>query len=233
MKPRLQNGITLIELLIAMSLLGLISLGMLFAMRIGVNSWQHANKRMSADRSVIAASDLITEQLAGARAKVVGWGPLERRAGFLYFEGRAGRMRLLTDYSVAARVRGGMWIAEYWFESNARNECRLMYNERPFRSDDDIASTVNQVVTGPAGYVADYRAPVTSASTRVLYSGIHNCTFEYLVEPFNAPVYWTPNWTSDNRLLPRAVAVRFKGEEADGIAPVAIVATLNAREVWP
>jgi len=236
MKSRSQIGITLIELLVAITLLGFVSLGLLFAMRVGISAWQRANARMSADRAVVAAGDLLTAQLGGARARNIGWGERERRVAFLYFEGIPDRLRFLTDYSVATRTRGGVWLAEYWFEHNAANECRLLYNESPWRSDDDAASTIEQVVQEPAGVRVTFRATVKGPSTRILYSGLHDCTFEYLIEPSGRPVFWSSSWSdsaSGARFLPHAVAVRFKAAEGKGIAPVATVAMLNTREVWP
>ena len=227
------SGVTLVELLVVITLLGFVSLALLFAMRVGVTAWQHANARMSADRAVVAASDLLAAQLGGARPRRVGWGERERRVAFLYFEGRPDRLRFLTDYSVATRTRGGVWLAEYWFEHNASNECRLLYNESSWRSDDDAASTVDQVVQEAAGISVTFRAAVKGPATRILYSGLHDCSFEYLIEPIDRPVFWSPGWAGDPRFLPHAVAVRFKATEGKGIAPVATVAMLNTREVWP
>ncbi|GEM_PF-3692430 len=234
MNRRSQRGVTLVELLAAITLLGFVSLALLFAMRIGVNAWQHGDRRMAADRSVVAAADLISAQLGDARAHNVGWGPLERRVSFLLFDGAADRLQFITHNSVAARERGGWWLAEYWFEHDARNNCRLLYNEYPFQSDADAAAVVDQVGPGANGLLAvQYRAPRISANTRVLYTGIHDCAFEYLIEPQDQPVYWGKFWPGDNYKLPRAVAVRFAGEGVRGIAPVATVAMINAREVWP
>src|ERR1035438_3865967 len=133
------HGVTLVELLVAITLLGFVSLGLLFAMRIGIGSWQRGDARMAHDRAVVTAGDLITAQLAGAQARIVGWGPREQRVAFLLFDGAADRLHFITRYSVAARERGGSYLAEYWFERNARNECRLLYNEYPFRNDNDAA----------------------------------------------------------------------------------------------
>lgn len=228
-----QAGVTLMELLVAITLLGLVSLGLLFAMRVGVSAWQRASARMSADRSTVAAANLLTAQLGGARAKYVEWSDRDRRASFLYFEGRSDRLRFLTDYSVATRARGGVYLAEYWFEHNAANECRLLYNESPVHSDADALSTVAEVVQAPAETVITFRAAGRTTSTRILYSGLSGCSFEYLIEPYDKPVFWSANWPGDPRLLPHAVAVRFQSHESRGIAPVATVAIVNAREVWP
>jgi prepilin-type N-terminal cleavage/methylation domain-containing protein len=233
MDTKTQHGVTLIELLVAITLLGFVSLGLLFAMRIGINSWQRGDARLAADRAVVTAADLITAQLASAQARNVGWGPLEHRVSFLLFDGSAERLHFLTRYSVAARERGGSYLAEYWFEHNARNECRLLYNEYPFRNDNDAAAVVDQVVDDRSGMAVLYRAPHAGPNTRILYTRIHDCAFEYLIEPTDRPVYWGRFWPGDPSLLPHAVAVRFQGWEAGGIAPVATIATINARKVWP
>jgi len=230
---RTQRGVTLIELLVVITLLGLVSLGLLFAMRVGVSSWQRANARMSADRAVVAANDLLSAQLGGASARMVGWGQRENRIAFVYFEGRPDRLRFLTDYSVASRTRGGVWLAEYWFESNAAKECRLLYNETNWRSDDDAASTIESGSYAADGLHVNFRAAVPGLSTRILYTGLYNCSFEYLIETPNLPVYWGQSWPGDPRLLPHAVAVRFAATERKGIAPVATVTMLNTREVFP
>jgi type II secretory pathway pseudopilin PulG len=234
MKHKSQLGITLIELLVAITLLGFVSLGVLFALRIGISSWQRGDARMAADRAAITAGDLIAAQLAGAQARTVGWGPREQRTSFLLFDGAADRLQFLTRYSVASRERGGSYLAEYWFEHNASNVCRLLYNEYPFRNDNDATAVVEQIAVDRAGQpVVVYRAPHAGPNTRVLYGGLHDCAFEYLIEPQNRPVYWGRFWPGDPRFLPHAVAVRFVGAEAGGIAPVATIAMINAREVHP
>jgi len=230
---RATRGVTLIELLVVITLLGLVSLGLLFSMRVGVSAWQRANARMSADRAVVAASDLLAAQLGGARARTIGWGQREQRISFVYFEGRADRLRFLTDYSVASRTRGGTWLAEYWFQSNAAKECRLLYNETNVRSEDDVAPTIEQAGFNTNGLYVNFRGAVAGPSTRILYNNLRDCSFQYLIEPPNLPVYWGEAWPGDPRLLPHAVAVRFSGTEGRGIAPVATVAMLNTREVFP
>jgi len=238
MKPKPQHGVTLIELLVAITLMGFVSLGLLFAMRLGIGSWQRGDARLAADRAVVAAGDLITAQLSSAQARNVDWVQGDQRMQFLLFEGGADRLHFLTSYSVASRGRGGSWLAEYWFEHDARNECRLLYNEYPFGSDRDAAAVVEQLVPDRSGQLfVQYRAPHAGPNTRILYTGIHDCAFEYLIDPLDqgraGPVYWGKFWPGDPRHLPRAVAVRFRGSEGRSIAPVATVTMINAREVRP
>ena len=230
----LSRGVTLIELLAAITLLGMVSLALLFSLRIGSSAWQRANARMAADRRVVAAADLLSTQLADARPRRVFWGPPERPASFAYFEGAPNRLRFLTSYSLAARSRGGLWLAEYSIEGDS-GTCRLLYNEWPFRMDSDVAWTVREAGfdAGKNRMVVDFSPPARDPEPRELHRNLEKCGFEYLIEPPQGEAFWGPQWETNSQFLPRAVALRFKGKETGGIAPVATVATLPWREVLP
>ena len=233
------NGVTLIELLVAITLLGLVSLALLFSLRIGSSAWQRANARMAADRRVVAAAELLSNQLADAQPRRVFWGLPERPVSFVYFEGAQDRLRFLTGYSLAARARGGLWLAEYSIERSTpggeAGTCSLLYNEWPFRVDSDVASTVRE-----AGYdtvsgrlAVEFSPSARDPQPRELYRNLEKCSFEYLIEPPQKDAYWGPRWETNSQFLPRAVALRFQGRESGGIAPVATVTVLPWREVSP
>ena len=60
-----QSGVTLIELLVAVSLLSLLSVGMLFAMRVGLNAMGRTNARVISNRRVLGVERILTQQIAG------------------------------------------------------------------------------------------------------------------------------------------------------------------------
>ena len=60
-----EAGTTLIELLIAVSLVSLISVGMLMAMRIGLNTMGKTNEKFIANRKAIGVEKIVLSQLAG------------------------------------------------------------------------------------------------------------------------------------------------------------------------
>ena len=250
-----QRGVTLLELLVVITLLGLVSLGLVSSLRIGSSAWRRGNARLAADRRVVAATDLLSAQLANAQARPVRWGPAtssanrafdssaDREVRFAYFDGAPDRLRFLSTYSLEARSRGGLWLAEYFFVRKESETCDLLYNEWPFRDDRDVASTVRA-----AGYDitrgrqrVDFAPAARTASTRELYRGLRQCHFEYLTEPADfspsreerQESFWAPEWETNAKFLPKAVAARFVGTEAGGIAPVGIVATLHVREIAP
>ncbi len=232
MRPLSKRGVTLIELLVAISLMGMISLALLFSMRIGSGAWRRGNARMAANRGVIAAGDLISAQLADVQARRVKWGPDDSPTFFAYFDGAPERLRLLTSYSLALRSRGGVWLAEYFFVKEG-DGCALRYYERQYDTDRDIASTVRGAGFDPFANRMSvlFNSDPPASSGRTLYTGLRDCRFEYLIEPQDAPAYWGKYWITNDRYLPRSVAVRVEGPEQGGIAPVATVATLHLNEV--
>ncbi len=233
----LLRGVTLLELLVVVTLLGLVSLGLLFSLRIGSSAWHRGNARMLADRRVVAAAGLLSAQLADAQARRIRWGPQERQVQFAYFDGAPDRLRFLTSYSLRAQARGGLWLAEYFFARAEDGTCDLLYNERPFQDDADVASTVEAANFDPAARGGRWQIVFVpaqrDASTRVLYRGLKECHFEYLIESPQGEAHWGPEWEADAKLLPRAAAARFTGTELGGIAPLAMVVTIHAREVRP
>jgi prepilin-type N-terminal cleavage/methylation domain-containing protein len=221
-----QRGVTLIELLVAITLLGLVSLSLLFALRIGSSAWQRGSARLAVDRRVVAVHDLLTTQLGEVRPARVGWGPREKRVAFAYFDGAPDRLRFITSYSLERQGRGGLWLAEY-----ALRDGELRYRELPFVDDEDAVPTILECHFEDARLVVSFAPP--ARESRVLLSGLGDGAFEYLIEPPQREAYWGRAWPVDGQWLPRSVALRFTAQEAGGIAPVAVVASLNVHEVKP
>ena len=62
---RSRSGVTLIEVLIAVSLLSLLSLGILMALRVGMNAMAKAQKKLMDNRRAAGAQRILAQQLAG------------------------------------------------------------------------------------------------------------------------------------------------------------------------
>ena len=62
---RTQSGVTLIELLIAITLVSLLTVGIMFAMRIGLNTLERSNARFIANRRVMGVDRVMHQQLGG------------------------------------------------------------------------------------------------------------------------------------------------------------------------
>jgi type II secretory pathway component PulJ len=60
MKPRSEAGITLMELLVAMALLSLLSVSMLFAIRIGLSAMEKSQDRLQTNRRVMGVEKVFS-----------------------------------------------------------------------------------------------------------------------------------------------------------------------------
>ena len=110
-----EAGVTLLELLIAVSLVALLSVGMAFALRISLDGSKRAQDRVGANRRVLGVERVLREQISNlmpvatpCRANAEsGAQPLP------LFEGLPGTMRLVSTYSLAEAGRGVPKLLEY------------------------------------------------------------------------------------------------------------------------
>ena len=65
MRRRSTAGVTLMELLIAVLLLSLLSVGLLFALRIGLNAYSKTQTRLMDNRRVAGAQRILEQELEG------------------------------------------------------------------------------------------------------------------------------------------------------------------------
>ena len=65
MKRGSRAGLTLMEVLVAVTLLSLLSVGMLFAIRIALNAMQKTNHRLTSNRRVLSSQRILEQQIAG------------------------------------------------------------------------------------------------------------------------------------------------------------------------
>ena len=70
-----EAGVTLIEILIAVSLLSLLSVGILLAMRIGFNTMDKVDSRLVSNRRVSYARRIIENEIAGYTYTMADWMP--------------------------------------------------------------------------------------------------------------------------------------------------------------
>ena len=123
-----QRGVTLIELVIAVSLVALLSLGMLFAMRVGLNAMARSNATLMANRRVVSVQRILEAQTANlipVPALCSG------TAKIAFFQGEAQSMRFVSSYSLHEGDRGLPRILEFQVIPGDHGAgVRLVVNER-------------------------------------------------------------------------------------------------------
>lgn len=195
-----EAGVTLLELLIAVSLVALLSVGMALALRIALDGSARAQDRIGGNRRVLGVERILREQISNlmpvatpCRANAQsGVQPLP------LFEGLPGTMRLVSTYSLAEAGRGIPMLLEYQIipgEDGAG--VRLIVNELPWNGPAPLVPPCSGINTGPDGQPYALFPPVIAGPhSFVLADKLAYCRIAYL-EARQPPELerWVDQWT--------------------------------------
>jgi prepilin-type N-terminal cleavage/methylation domain-containing protein len=201
MNRRAQAGLTLIEVLIAVSLLSLLSLGMLFALRIGLNSMIKANAKLMDNRRVAGTQRVLQQQLAGFMPMMAMCGviPGGGKPGFRapFFQGEIESMRMISSYSLESAARGIPHILEFHVIPGEQDKgVRLVVNEIPFTGPFSAGALCLGLRPEPPGQQTLRFQPIEAGATSfVLADKLAYCRFSYLIAvPPPLLQVWRPTW---------------------------------------
>jgi prepilin-type N-terminal cleavage/methylation domain-containing protein len=208
-RRRAQSGVTLIEVLIATTLLSLLSVAMLFAMRIGLNTFSKTNDRLMEDRRVGGAQRILTEEIEGLTpisAPCAGTSLTpDAQAGsaqtISFFQGAPQTMRLVSTFSLQLAWRGLPQILELAVIPGEEGRgVRLVVNELPYTGPPSAGRFCVGFAPDPiTGVAMPQFAPVLPGpQSFVLADQLAFCRFFYLTpgpQPGLPPV-WTPGWSA-------------------------------------
>ena len=206
-----QHGITLMELLVAMTLLSLLSVAVLFGLRIGLNAMERSNDRMRTNRRVLGIERVITQQIAGlipVKADCVTT-PQAPPARLPFFQGEPETMRFVSAYSLNEAGRGYPRILEYQVTPGENGVgVRLIVNELwysgPLSAGSACAGVVPNPANGPPMMI--FRPVQVGPSSFVLADKLASCRFFYKEEKQPPlPDLWFERWR--RRRTPNAIRI--------------------------
>ena len=222
-----QRGVTLIELLIAVTLVALLSTGMLIAIRLGLSTMEKVNDRLYGNRRVMSVNRIIDSEIAGIvfnKTECVGGGV--PAGSITFFQGEPGTMRFVSTFSLDEAARGYPKILEFQVIPGETEGVRLIVNEHIFagplstgrfclgRHPDVPVPAFLPVQTGPQSFVLADRL----AACRFLYR-------EVVPEPpFER---WVPVWGKDT--LPSAIRIEMVPLASDKLRLPLITVTAPVR----
>ena len=224
MRPRARAGVTLMEMLIAVTLFALLSVAMLYAFRIGLMAYSNTQTRLMDNRRVAGAQRILEAELQGMIPVVAQCGATAENGGTkaAFFQGEPATMRLVSTYSLQEASRGMAQILEIFTApgENGQGE-RLLVNEIPYTG----PLTAGRLCTGSGHYL-----PVgATEKSFVLADKLAYCRFTYLTVPLDiVPVpIWGPVFTG--KTWPRAVRIEMAPLQADPsrLQPITVTALIR------
>jgi hypothetical protein len=228
-KRRSSAGVTLMELLIAVTLVSLLSAGIVISLRVGLSAMNKADTRLMANRRVASVERILNEEISGIMPVVADCHPPGDAAvvRIAFFQGEAASMRLASTYSLQQGSRGQPMILEFQVIPGENNQgVRLVVNERLYAGPQEAGLTCLGVAPVPLTGVTGPRfLPISiGANSFVLADKLAFCRFSYRqVVPVPPAVKWLARWT-EPQFLPDAVRIEMAPLTADSgrLQPVSL-----------
>src|SRR5271165_1763694 len=127
---RSERGVTLIELMIAITLVATLSVGMLMAMRTSMITLEKTDSRLQLNRRVMSAEQILSREISGVMP-VLG-DCLNASGGVArlpIFSGTERTLHLVSTYSLAEGARGSPRILDLQVIPAQGGGVRLIVNE--------------------------------------------------------------------------------------------------------
>lgn len=230
---RSRTGVTLIEVLIAVSLLSLLSVGILLALRVGMSAMDKANRRLMDNRRAVGARRIIEAQLAGLIPVIAVFSPGSDATGVKvpFFEGREQSMRFVSSYSLQEAARGLPQILEFQVIPGEERGVRLVVNENLYTG----PLSAGAFCLGPGqdpelGVQTQRFIPIVVGSRSfVLADHLAYCRFSYLGVLANQTLeQWSPAWIPINR-WPLGIRIEMASLDTDAgrLKPLTVTAPVH------
>lgn len=229
---RSRTGVTLIEVLIAVSLVSLLSVGILLALRVGMSAMEKANRRLMDNRRAVGARRIIEAQLAGLMPVIAVFSPGSEGPGVKipFFEGREQSMRFVSSYSLQEAARGLPQILEFQVIPGEERGVRLVVNENLYSG----PLSAGAFSLGPGqdpelGVETQRFIPiVVGPRSFVLADHLAYCHFSYLGTLPNKEEQWSAAWIPINQ-WPLGIRIEMASLDTDAgrLKPLTVTAPVH------
>ena len=208
---RRDAGVTLIELLIAVLLLSLLSVGIVLTLRISMSAMTKSDSKLMANRRVASVERILDQEIEGIMPVTADCQPRPGVKGppLMFFQGEGQSMRLASTYSLHQGQRGLPMILEYQVVPGENDEgVRLVVNEHWYTGPEGAGVYCIGIGPGSDGGPPGPRfAPISvGADSFVLVDKLAYCRFSFRDprNPGETPV-WVQRWIKP--VLPNAIRI--------------------------
>ncbi len=188
------EGFTLVEMMVAVTLVALMALALWSVLRISVTSWKRGTEEIDANQRHRATMDLVQKQIASMYPLVP---PLDLQAGTgvaPVFTGTEAGMQFISLCPLRFRDHPGLALVSYEVVRSDSGSYSLVERETRYLG----GNPATQTNENPEGEPAD-----------VIFDGLESLTFEYC-DPGTAelPLQWVRDWdATDQGRLPSAISM--------------------------
>ncbi|MGE5645901.1 MAG: type II secretion system protein J [Acidobacteriota bacterium] len=227
------RGVTLIEMLIAVSLLSILTVGLALVLRVGLSALDKVNAKLMANRRAASVQRILRSEIESfiPATGVCPGAPGIPPSKIAFFDGRPDSMRLVSSYSLQEAARGAPRILEFHVIPGEQDKgVRLIVNETIYAGPLSTLGMCLGVLPDPeTGRTRPRFAPIEAGSRSfVLADRLAYCRFSYRrALPPPALEQWLPAWIFPD--WPTAVRVDMAPLEPDSTRVPLVTATVPIR----
>jgi prepilin-type N-terminal cleavage/methylation domain-containing protein len=229
---RSRAGVTLMEMLIAVTLLSLLTLGMLMVMRVGLMAYSKTGDKLMENRRVTGAQRVLEDELMGlmpVTPPCLG-NPDLVALHFNFLQAEPQRMRMVSGFSLQEGWRGHPQILEFLvIPGEDGRGVRLVVNETPYSPGIAGRACIGTAQDPETGATVPVFPQIEAGrGSFILADKLEFCRFSYYTgtgHP-NDPVAWRPAATG--RGWPYGIRIEMAPLEPDPsrLQPLTVTAPL-------
>jgi general secretion pathway protein J len=206
------KGYTLLEMLISITLVGLLMTGLVVSVHVANKSWEKGEAKLRQVHAAEEQAQFMLQQIASLVPYKVASSSPDLPGDFFILEASATRLRFLSTYGTRYRSRAGLLWDEYAIVRAPRADYLLALRETPVRDDTTLVPLLIERLrsdpdTGKSEIV--YRPFLLRESDLRLMTGLQAARFEYFGAPaLGKEAVWASQWEATPE-APYPDAVRF------------------------
>lgn len=207
-----QAGFTLLEVLVAVTLVAVMAVGLWAAFRVSIRSWSRGTEFMDANQRHRSIMNLVRKQLASTYALISpptpqeGTGPAGTvfiGTGSLIFSGTEDNLQFISLNSLHFQESPGLTLVSYEVNQDADGTYSLVEKEARY-----------------LGQIPEEGSPGNELKPIPIFQNLSSCLFEYFDPGVDGnPPQWVREWDGPNLgRLPLAVSMTLISRDPSGNA---------------
>ncbi len=220
---RSEKGFTLLETVIAVTLVAMMAIGIWSVFRTGIRSWARGTENIDASHRHRIVYDMVRKQMASAFPLAVPVDPNFPDVTYPFFNGTDTSMQFVSLNSLRFQDNPGLTVVHYEASENLDEGGYSLLETEDRYLGDESASLEETDLTGSI----------------LLFDNLTNCYFEYKNSGTDENAEqetesWVREWDAQQQgQLPEAVAMVLEATDADGnVRTHQLIVPVHATEVY-
>jgi prepilin-type N-terminal cleavage/methylation domain-containing protein len=198
-----EAGFTLLEMLIAVTLVALMAVSLWAVFRISIRSWSRGTEFIDVNQRHRSILDLVQKQIASTLGLYTQADPLQGLPSTLYFSGTENSLCFVSLNSMRFQESPGLTLVIYEVARDANGDFSLVEKEARY-----------------LGQVTDQETAASQSKPTPIFDNLSSCIFKYYDAGENeTPSEWVGEWNGEQLgRLPKAVSISMISRDPKGNA---------------